>query len=349
MKSIDTKLVEKIDQQDLIGAIDAQPNQLRQNYADTMRDDITAIDGELVKNIVFVGMGGSALAGDICANWLNSRILLPFKVIRSNQLPGFVDKNTLVIISSYSGNTAETLRAFELAQKNNCQVIAIGGGGTLEKKCKAKKIIFLKLPKVSQPRIAVFAGLKALACLLDDMKIVTGDLRRELLDSADFLDTQKLRWSADNSNNLAVSIAKKLLSRNVLIYSSPILQSTGYKWKIDINENAKQMAFCDNFSELNHNEIESWGAQNRAGFEVVILTSNQEDTEMTKRIKLSTDILHSNGFSVQTIQSIGQNIIQNILYSTLLGDYVSAYLAILNNTNPTPVEIVEKFKTKLNI
>lgn len=341
--------LDSIDKQHIFDVIDLQPNQLRQNYADTLREDITKQDGVDIKNIIFVGMGGSALAGSVANNWLSSRLLVPFELIKGQNLPEYANQNSLVIISSYSGNTQETILAFVRAIRLNTRVIVMTNGGELLGLAKKAGVTILQLPKISQPRLSMFAGLKALACILQDTELVSGgDLRRELIDTANYLDTQKLLWGTDKvGNNQAKSIAQKLHNKTVVIYSSPLLESAGYKWKIDINETAKQMAFCDTFTELNHNEMQGWEFPTNKDFASIVLNSEFESAEIEKRIKLTKEALSKYGYSPTTIQASGQNHIQQLLGMILLGDYVSAYLAILNDVDPTPVDIIEKFKKNL--
>jgi glucose/mannose-6-phosphate isomerase len=343
--------LDSIDKQHILDVIDSQPNQLRQNYADTLREDITKKDGVGIKSIVLVGMGGSALAGGIVNNWLSPRMLVPFSVIRGESLPEFVDHNTLVIISSYSGNTEETILAFVRAIRLNARVMVLTNGGKLLDLAKKAGVTSLQLPKTTQPRLSVFACLKALACILEDTELVSGvDLRRELIDAADYLDTEKLIWTTDKQgDNQAKKIAKNLHDKPVVIYSSPLLESAGYKWKISINENAKQMAFCDTFTELNHNEMQGWQFPKDKSFASVVLSTEFESAQIKKRIELTKQTLTKYGYAPTTIQAKGQNHIQQLLEIILLGDYVSAYLAILNGVNPTPVKIIEDFKKRLTL
>lgn len=333
----------------IFDVIDAQPNQLRQNYADTLRDNLTQDDGMGIEHIVMVGMGGSALAGDIARNWLGSRIKVPFAIVRGSDLPGYVSNKTLVIISSYSGNTEETLLAFVQANRLGAHVISITSGGQLMELSKKSGTVCLQLPVVSQPRLAVFACLRAIACVFADTKLSLGaDLRRELQDTADFLDTEKLQWSTDKQGtNKAKQLAQHISDGIALIYASPLLASASYKWKIDINENAKQMAFSDVFSELNHNEMQGWVIQHGAVFNSVILATEFETKNMKHRIQITTDILEHYQCSPQMVFAKGSNHIQQLLYIILLGDYVSAYVAIRNQVDPTPVDLVERFKHEL--
>jgi len=338
--------LQKLDSQKIFDVIDSQPGQLRQEYAQSMRQDLTAQDSEGISNVVFAGMGGSGLAASIAKNWLFDRISVPFETVRGGSLPGYSDGRTLVIISSYSGNTAETLKAYDDAHHKNCKLVCITSGGKLADKARQDDALVLELPAVSQPRLAVFASLKALACILEDLELVAGgDLRSELEDSASFLDTAKMAWSPDiTQDNQAKRMAQDLHTKEVVIYASPRLGSASYKWKIDINENSKQIAHSNVFSELNHNEMQGWLFPTTKNISSIILQSKDDTSDIKKRITATQEVLGKYGFRPTIITVQGSSHIQQILYAILLGDFVSSYLAILNGIDPTPVELVEEFK-----
>lgn len=342
------KDIVKFDKHNIFDAIGSQPDQLMLNFADEMSNDIVANMGEGIENIILAGMGGSALCGDLAKTWLSERLTTPFEVVRSYNLPSYVTNRSLVIISSYSGNTEETLSALEHAEKLNAQIIIMTNGGKLAQIANQKNYILFRLPKVSQPRLSVFSGLKALACAFEDFGFVYGDLRRELLEAANFLNTQKVAFGLDGRHdNLAQTLALKLYGKPVIIYSGPILKSAGYKWKIDINENAKQMAFSNVFSELNHNEFEGWVNPKKKDFVSITLSSDLESGQVIKRINLTKKLLKKYGYQPIDIEAKGKNLIEQMLFTVILGDYVSAYLAILNKLDPTPVDQIEQLKKEL--
>lgn len=342
--------IKKYDREHIFDAINSQPNQLRDNYADSMGEDITAQDGVGIDNIVVVGMGGSALAGSIIKNWLYERLKVPFEQVRGSTLPGYVNRRTLVIISSYSGDTAETLQAYSEARKYNCPTICVTNGGQLLKSSQKDHTTALILPKVSQPRLAVFACLKAIACVLEDMNLIESiDTRRELEDTADYLDTQKIAWAPEwKEHNEAQEIAKSCVDKTIIIYASPLMGAASYKLKIDINENAKQLAHSNVFSELNHNEMQGWLFPQQKHLTSIVLTSSFDSPDITNRINTTQQVLATHGYQPHIISAKGLNHIQQLLYTILFGDYISAYLAILNKVDPTPVELVQSFKKKLS-
>ncbi len=341
--------LKKIDKHHIFDAIDAQPAQLRLNFADSMGDKLSLELGLGVKNIVFAGMGGSALAGVIVKNWLSEQLLVPLEVVRGYTLPGYVNERTLVFISSASGNTEEALSCLKDAQRNNALVIALSSGGKLAKAATNTTLLNITLQAYAQPRLGVFAGVKALVCVLENLGL-TGkvDMRRELENVANFLDTQKSQWNLDAADdNAARSMAKQLHGKATIIYSGPTLASAGYKWKIDINENAKQMASCNVFPELNHNEMQGWLFPENKHAQVVELHSTLDSERNKKRFVVTRQVLAKHGYEPIAVEVVGSTHIQQLLSTIMLGDYVSAYLGILNGIDPSPVELVEKFKKEL--
>lgn len=341
--------IKKYDTEHIFDTINSQPNQLRDNYADSMGQDITTQDGVGIDNIVVVGMGGSALGGSIIKNWLYERLKVPFEQVRGSTLPGYVNRRTLVVISSYSGDTGETLQAYAEARKYNCPIICVTNGGKLLKLAQNDHTVALILPKVSQPRLAVFASLKAIACVLEDMNLIESiDTRRELEDAADFLDTQKIAFTPEwKEHNEAQEIAKSCVGKEIVIYASPLMGAASYKLKIDINENAKQLAHSNVFSELNHNEMQGWLFPKQKHLVNLVLTSSFDSPDITNRINATQQVLEPHGYHPQIITAKGHNHIQQLLYVILFGDYISSYLAVLNKVDPTPVDLVQSFKKKL--
>jgi len=347
---IDSDKIKKLDKDKIFEMIGAQPEQLRRNYVDTMQNDVTDQDGAGISSIVLAGMGGSALAANIIKNWLYDSLLVPFEIVRGYSLPDYVGPETLVILSSYSGNTEETLACYEKALGQNCRIAIMTAGGKLMELAKSKNHILLDLPAGFQPRLAVLAGLKALACLFEDMRLVsTTDLRGQLINASDYLEKIKHAMSPDNtsSENTAMAIAEKLAGKAAIIYGGSMLGSAAYKWKIDINENGKQLAFYNTYPELNHNEFQGWMFPEKKPVVAVQLESSFENGQMQKRMDVTKKLLKDHGFKPIIVNAQGETKIAQLLSTILLGDYVSAYIGILNGINPTPVELVEKLKKEL--
>ncbi len=339
-----------LDNHHIFDAIGAQPDQLLANYGDEMQFDLTETQGRGITSIVVAGMGGSALAANVLRNWLYDRIKVPFEIVRGSSVPGYVDNHTLVIASSYSGNTEETLAALDDAEKRNAAIIILTNGGKLADIARSKNYNILNLPESSQPRFAVFAGLKALTCTLADLKLAEGvDLRRELIDAAGVLNEVKFGMCPDNEdNNEARKIARDLREKPVIIYGTPGSGTAAYKWKINLNENSKQLAWYNVYSELDHNEFQGWLFPKEKSVAAIQLTTDFDSAQISKRVEVTTRILNEYGFNPIAVHAKGATPLQQLLYLILMGDYVSAYLGLMNGVDPMPVELVEKLKKELS-
>jgi glucose/mannose-6-phosphate isomerase len=223
-------------------------------------------------------------------------------------------------------------------------------GGKLKELAREHNHMVLDLPGGFQPRLAVFAGFKALACLFEDMRLVAAtDLRGQLINVANYLNTVKFTMSPDNQSdsNQAMQIAEQVAGKIVVIYAASMLGSAAYKWKININENGKQLAFYNTYPELNHNEFQGWMFPRDKELVVIQLESKLETKQIQKRMQTTEEILKDRGFNPIKVQAQGSTHIEQLLSTILLGDYVSAYVGILNGIDPTPVEMVEELKAKL--
>lgn len=342
--------IQELDKNKIFEMIGAQPDQLRRNFADSMRDDITDEDGVGITSIVLAGMGGSALAANIIKNWLYDNLMVPFEVVRGYNLPDYIGPDTLVVISSYSGNTEEALSCYRQAVGGSSRIVIMAAGGELVKLARQHNHMVLELPDGFQPRLAVMAGFKALACLFEDMKLVaTTDLRGQLINVAGFLDNVKFAMSPDNQteDNFAMQVAEKAAGKVVVIYAASTLGSAAYKWKINLNENGKQMAFYNTYPELSHNEFQGWMLPKEKDIVAIQLESSLEDGQIQKRMQTTERILQDYGFDPIKVQAQGSTHIEQLLSTILLGDYVSAYVGILNGIDPTPVGLIERLKTEL--
>lgn len=225
----------------------------------------------------------------------------------------------------------------------------MSSGGLLEQAAKNKVLLDIELQHYDQPRLGVFADIKAFVCVLENLGLASKvDMRRELQNVANFLDTQKSQWNLDAADdNVARKIAKQLHGKTSIIYAGPVLGSAAYKWKIDINENAKQMASANVFPELNHNEMQGWILPENKHAQIVELHSSLDSDRIKKRILVTRQVLAKHGYEPIEVEVVGSTHIQQLLSTIMLGDYVSAYLGILNEVDPAPVELVEKFKKEL--
>lgn len=338
----DLKMIHQKDSQDALGTVAKQWTQLKHEF------NVPKIEIVNCKNVVFAGMGGSALAAGIFASW--PKVNLPFEIVRNYDLPGYVDGATLFIASSYSGNTEETLSALGQAEIKGCQIVVIAAGGELEKIAESKNYPFFKIPGGLQPRMAVFYNFAALVKLFTLSGLVGQEKLTELHKTADWLGKQSENLLSDvpAAKNRAKQLAQELMGSSVVIYSGPKLYPAAYKWKININENAKSIAWCNQYPEFNHNEFLGWTSHPvDKPYKIVELRSNLEHAQVQKRFAISEKLLSGKRPHPEIINAEGGSELEQLLWSIQLGDFVSVYLALLNGLNPTPVELIERLKSEL--
>lgn len=338
----DLKFIHNRDSQDALGVAAKQWQQLEQVYQTELR-----ISGT-VENVVVAGMGGSALAASFVPTWPG--ISVPFQICRDYAAPGFVSASTLFIASSYSGNTEETLSALAEAEKKNAQIVVIASGGALQERAQEKGYPFYQLPGEFQPRMAVFYNFAALVQLLEAAGPVANGSVDELHKTAALLKQKGAEWLPDipTARNQAKQIALDLVGKSPVIYGSPLLFPAAYKWKINCNENAKNVAWCNQLPEFNHNEFLGWTSHPvDKPYAPVFLQSSFDHPQITKRFEVSKRLLSGRMPEPQIIQAQGETILEQLLWTVTLGDFVSLYLALLNNIDPTPVDLIEKLKKEL--
>lgn len=339
----DLKLIHEKDAQDALGIAEKQWQQLAHTYElDWQLDHM-----QKVENIVFAGMGGSALAALISTSWPGYDI--PFEIVRNYTIPAYVGPNTLFIASSYSGNTEETIEALTRAEAENAQIAVITSGGKLAEIAQEKGYPLLELPSGFQPRFATLYSLKALATLLDRAGI-TQNAAETLERQSDFIKNAVEAWRPDvaTKDNRAKQLALDIVGKSAVVYAGNLLAPAAYKWKISFNENAKNLAWCNTLPEYNHNEILGWVSHPvDKPFAVIDLRSSFEHERTLKRFDITDKLLSGNRPAAMTVNAEGENILQHLIWVIVMGDFVSLYLALLNGLNPTPVEIIEKLKKEL--
>ena len=307
-------------------------------------------DGREIKNIVIAGMGGSALAALIVKKWLEAEISQPFEIVRDYKLPKSVSHNTLVIASSYSGNTEETVAALAQAQDIGAQIATISAHGKLENIARAHQIAHAKLPQGLQPRMAVFYNLRALVKILVNFGIVGEEKYEEIARSADFLRSETRHWIPSNptEQNYAKQLALYSAGRSAVFLSSSDFSPVAYKWKISWNENAKNVSFWNEYPEFNHNEFIGWSSSPvEKLFAIFNIRSSFDDKRTSRRFDISDRLLEGKRPSARNIELKGATPLEQMLWGSILADFASIYLAILNNEDPTPVDLIEKLKIEL--
>lgn len=340
----DLKMIHQKDSNDALGKVAKQWKQLKYEF----KIENWELKIENCQNIVLAGMGGSALAAEIFKSWPATK--LPFEIVRNYDIPAYVDGSALFIASSYSGNTEETLSALAQAEQKGCLVVVIAAGGKLGEIAEAKNYPFFRIPEGLQPRMAVFYNFAALIKLFSLCGLISDGKLSELRSAADWLGKQSAELLSDVpvSKNRAKQLAQELMGSSVVIYSGPKLYPAAYKWKINFNENAKNIAWCNQYPEFNHNEFLGWTSQPvDKPYKVVELRSNLENERVQKRFSISEKLLSGTRPHPEIINAKGGTELEQLLWTIQLGDFTSIYLALLNGLDPTPVELIERLKNEL--
>jgi glucose/mannose-6-phosphate isomerase len=302
------------------------------------------------KNIVVIGMGGSAIGGEILKDLLRNELPIPIEVSRDYVLPAYANEDTLVFANSYSGNTEETLTAFLLAKQRKCTILAITSGGLLEKLCKEKQVPYVKIPTGLQPRVAVPYMFFPLVVLLEKLGLLTKveTKLREAIAVVEVVSKQNAS-SVPTADNKAKQIATKLVDTIPVVYGFRQYTCIAHRLKAQFNENSKVHSKSNVFPELNHNETVGYEAPDflNKTQSVILIRDPAEPPEIRARIETTKDLVLNRAKNVLEITAQGEEKLGKMLSVLVLGDYVSVYLAILKKVDPTPVKIIDKIKSEL--
>jgi len=340
----DPSIVAQRDPQSALKFAAGQPAQLKYDFGIATQKPFD----KPIHNVVFAGMGGSSLVAEFAKTW--PAISVPFVVSKTYTLPDFVDEDTLVIAASASGNTEETLESLTHAEKAGAQIAVISHGGKLVDRAKAAGYLLAQLPEVPQPRYGVFYDFRALVEILVAAGLSSPESITTLEKMVEPLEKVLGNWvpSVPAEQNYAKQIADKLVGKTLIVYGGTLMYPAAYKWKIDANENAKNTAWCNALPEFNHNEFIGWSSHPvEKPFAVVDLISSFEHPRIQKRFELIDRMLSGLRPKAINIQLEGDSALEHLLHAVLLGDFATLYLALLNGVNPTPVDLVEKFKKEL--
>ncbi len=339
----DLNVIKQRDPQDYLGFAAAQPGQLTHDFG------IAGTPFERqVENVIFTGMGGSSLVADLARTW--PQLNVPYVVNKDYGLPAFAGPNTLVIAASYSGNTEETRESLGHARKVGTHIAVITHGGILLDDATHHGDVLAQIPACPQPRAGVFYMYRALVEIFVAAKLVPQTAIAELEELVAPLEAATKQWLATvpQKDNYAKQLAHEMAGKTPIIYAGPLMFPAAYKWKIDVNENAKNTSWATPLPEFNHNEFIGWSSHPvQKPFAVIDLLSTFEHPRVQKRFVVGDRLLSGMRPASINVDAKGDSVLEHLLYLVLLGDMATTYLGLLNNVNPTPVALVEKFKKEL--
>jgi glucose/mannose-6-phosphate isomerase len=339
----DLKMIHERDADDALGVAEKQWQQLKHEF------NVELPPLENITNIVVGGMGGSAWPALYLKSWPGTST--PLEVISNYNLPDYVGPNTLFISSSYSGNTEETLAALEEAESKGAHLVVMTAGGKLEAAAKAKNLPLFLIPGGIQPRMSSFYFLAALIQILEPQGLVPAGSLKELQGVGDWLKDQLVSWRSEipTADNATKQLALELVGKSVVVYSGPKIFPAANKFKICLNENAKNVAWVNYYPEFNHNEFIGWSSHPvDKPYAVVEFRSELEHPRVQKRFVVSEKLLSGKRPAPEVVVPRGETLLQQLLWTSNFCDFTSLYVALLNGLNPTPVDLVEKLKVSLD-
>lgn len=302
------------------------------------------------ERLVVAGMGGSAIGGELASDFFRTSDGPRIAVHRDYGLPPGVNRKTLVIASSYSGNTEECLSAFKASQAKGAMLAAVTRGGTLKKLAVQKGIPVFPIAYDSQPRAAIGYSLMPVLAMAQSCGL-SKSLAGQVREAVGVLENlaKELHPATPTEENRAKQVAEGIGEKTVIIVGAEHLTGTARRWKAQIQENAKSWAYHDALPEFDHNSVEGLAFPiDAASRSIVIFLSSGRYREQTKRrIKATIELLQKSGVATEVVEASGKGPLANILMSVLFGDYVSYYLAMLRGVDPTPVPNLSWIKERL--
>jgi|TARA_B110000116_G_scaffold67894_2_gene58518 glucose/mannose-6-phosphate isomerase len=304
-----------------------------------------------INNIVVAGMGGSAIGGDVTRLILQNQLNVPMYISRNYTLPNWVDNSTLVICSSYSGNTEESLASFKEAQIKKAKIIAISTGGILTKQVNELGLDIVTIPKGLQPRAALALSFVPMIYLFKSLKLIKTKTIVDLIGAINLIETKREIYNKKINENPAYSLSKNIYKSLPVIYGEN--ESTAIiavRWKGQLSENAKMLAYHNELPEMNHNEIVGW--ENNSDLinkiSIIWLKDKNDHPRTTIRQTSTKEIIGNLAARHEIISVEGSTKVERYLNMIHLGDWVSFWCAILHGTDPTPVTKIDKLKEILS-
>ncbi len=303
-----------------------------------------------VENIVLCGLGGSAIGGDLLKSYLADELRVPFHVNRNYTIPRFVGPKTLVIISSYSGNTEETTTAHREAAKRKAKILCISSGGATAKNARTRKNPMITIPGGLPPRAALPYSFFPLLITLAQLRLIKSK-SRDIKETLSLLETLSSTYGNPEAiDNQALRIAQQLTGRIGVIYASTErFDAVATRWRGQMAENAKTLMWGHVLPEMNHNELVGWKVlrNQMQDMQVIFLRDRGDHPRIRMRMDITKSILGSFTSRITEVWSEGTSVLARMFSLTYLGDWVSFYTAILNGEDPSPVAVIDFLKSEL--
>ena len=345
----DVEALRALDAGDMLGAVASLPRHARDGYGAGMgAEGLVSADG--VTAITFCGMGGSAVAGDMLRALFRGRLIMPVEVNRSPELPAYAGPHTLVVVSSYSGNTAETLACFDEAIARGCRVLPITAGGALAERAEELGLGTVRIPRGYMPRAALGYLSMSLLGAMESVGLLPR-LTGEVDEAADELDrlVEALGPDRPTERNEAQALAERIGHRQPVGWGADGLGSVAAaRWKTPLNENGKVPAWSAALPELDHNEVVGWFGDRGDSSFVVALRHDGEHPDVAVRFPISLEIARDAGVITEEVWASGRSGLARFLSLAIMGDFASCYVGLRQGIDPSPIASIDRLKAFLD-
>ncbi|HQQ93676.1 MAG TPA: bifunctional phosphoglucose/phosphomannose isomerase [Bacteroidia bacterium] len=294
-----------------------------------------------VSNVLISGLGGSGIGGSILTELVNHSCPVPILINKDYHLPAFVNSSTLLIISSYSGNTEETLSAMQQGMRQKARIVCISSGGKVLELAKQHQFDFIEIPGGFPPRSCLGYSLVQLIKILVHYGLAGASLFNDLEKCIQLLSSE-----SDSIISEARNVAAKLLHKLPVIYSLGSCEGTAVRFRQQINENSKMLCWHHSFPEMNHNELVGW-TERHENIAVLTFRTSFDYERTVKRYEICKPIFEKYASSVTDLQAKGESRLEQFLYLVHLGDWISCFIAELKGIDPVEVNVITRLKDEL--
>jgi glucose/mannose-6-phosphate isomerase len=322
--------------------IDGFPDQLKEALEIASKKEFQRSNEE-VAQVLISGMGGSGIGGTLVSEWVDKECRVPVTLNKDYHLPAWVGRTTLLIVSSYSGNTEESLSALEEGVLRDAHIVCISSGGELERIAREKGLDHIKVPAGYPPRAAMGYSIVQILRILSAHELLVPhfDIEREIQASAKLLELDR-----QVIKDKARELAEELHGKRPVIYAGSGQEGVAVRWRQQFNENAKTLCWHHVLPEMNHNELVGWEGSSK-DIAVLLLRNEDDPSRVQKRMELCRELLEERTALWRELVSRGETRIQKALYHIHLGDQLSYQLALKNEVDPMEVDIIEELKKRL--
>jgi glucose/mannose-6-phosphate isomerase len=344
--ALDRETIARVDVSDQLTDILAIPEHLRDALWKVESAGLDSWDSR--GGIIVAGMGGSAIGGELARSILGDHASRPLIAARAYGLPSWTTNETTVVCTSYSGNTEETLACYEAAGVIGARRVAVTSGGKLAEQARADGVPVIPVAGGYQPRAAV-AYMTIAVLEVAALAGVGPRMNSEIDVAADHLEELVIEWGPDGADGTdAKALARALNGTVPILAGAGLTTAIAYRWKTQLNENAKVPAYAQELPEMDHNEIEGWASANDFGrFSAVFLDDDDTHPRVKERMELTSRLIRPGAAGVYSVNSRGRTTVERVFSLVLLGDLVSLYLAVLRGVDPEPVKLLEALKAEL--